>query len=62
MWMIPAMYKIRVQSTDDGKLHFSFVNSEGGEYLLSKSTGCVVITTQFHQYSKTGRLKYLGVS
>lgn len=58
----PSKYTVRVTSVED-KLKFSFVNSYGEEFTFAKNlTGTKVVDVLIQQFSKNGRLKYLGIT
>lgn len=58
----PSKYTVRVTSVED-RLNFSFVNSYGEEFIFAKNlTGAKVVDVLIQQFSKNGRLKYLGIT
>ena len=58
----PSKYTVRVTSVED-KLNFSFVNSDDEEFIFAKNlTGAKVVDVLIQQFSKNGRLKYLGIT
>ena len=59
----PQKYMVRVTSTQEGKLNFAFINSDGSNFVFGKNVyGATVITLMIRQFSKNGKIKYLGIS
>ena len=59
----PQKYMVRVTSTQEGKLNFAFINSDGNNFIFGKNVyGATVITLMIRQFSKNGKTKYLGIS
>ena len=59
----PQKYTVRITSTQEGKLNFAFVNSDGNNFIFGKNVyGATVITLMIRQFSKNGNIKYLGIT
>ena len=60
--MQPQKYTVRVTSTQEDKLNFAFVNSDGEDFIFGKNVyGVSVITLMIRQFAKN-KLKFLGIS